>query len=270
MRNRIIALGATLTVLLLVIIGYNLLIKDDTVVNKAVTQNDSSTSQTVNNTASESSSTNSENSTTQNNNSSSENKDNTTSTGNKTPETVTQPTYINGIMIANKKNPLPKNFNPGEDATARANINKLISDAQNQGLNISNQTSGFRSYDTQASLYNNYVAAHGQQQADTFSARPGYSEHQTGLAYDLIDNQGQLLGAAGTINTSKEAAVWVAQNAHKYGFIVRYKEEFVNQTGYMAEPWHLRYVGNEIALEIYNKNISLEQYLGASGGDYNN
>ena len=187
-----------------------------------------------------------------------------------TPETISEPTIINGILLANKKHPLPKTYNPGEDPTAREWINKLIGDAQAKGLNISNQVSGFRSYETQVALYNNYVKAHGKKEADTFSARPGYSEHQTGLVFDLIDNQGQLLGSDGVSQSSITAAKWVADNAHNYGYIVRYKPEFVEKTGYTAESWHLRYVGKDAAKIIYEKNISLEDYLNASGGNYIN
>ena len=173
-------------------------------------------------------------------------------------------------MLANKKHPLPANYNPGENPTARQKVNKLISEAQALGLNVSNQVSGFRAYETQAGLYNNYVASHGKQEADRFSARPGYSEHQTGLVFDLIDNQGQLLGAEGTSESSKKAAEWLDKNAHKYGFIVRYKPQFVEKTGYMEESWHIRYVGEDVAKTIYEKNISLEEYLNAPGGDYAN
>lgn len=199
---------------------------------------------------------------------SSNNKENTESTKGKTPETVSKPTVINGIILANKKHPLPKNYNPGEDPTARKNVNKLIKDAQSAGLDVSNQVSGFRSYETQVGLYNNYVSGHGKAEADRFSARPGYSEHQTGLVFDLIDNDGQLLGSEGTSESSKKAAQWLADNAHKYGFIVRYKPEFVEKTGYIEESWHIRYVGQDVAKTIYEKNISLEEYLNAPGGDY--
>ena len=198
------------------------------------------------------------------------NAENTPSTNGKTPETVNQPTIINGIILANKKHPLPANYNPGENPTARQKVNKLISDAQSLGLNVSNQVSGFRAYDTQAGFYNNYVASHGKQEADRFSARPGYSEHQTGLVFDLIDNQGQLLGAEGTSKSSKKAAEWLDKNAHKYGFIVRYKPQFVEKTGYMEESWHIRYVGEDVAETIYERNISLEEYLNVSGGNYVN
>ena len=180
----------TLVVLTFALSGYYYLTKDDkTTSSEQTTQKDDKKS-----------------STTKENNTSNNNKENTPSTNGKTPETVNQPTIINGIILANKKHPLPASYNPGENPTARQKVNKLISDAQALGLNVSNQVSGFRAYGTQAGLYNNYVASHGKQEADRFSARPGFSEHQTGLVFDLIDNQGQLLGAEGTNESSKKAA----------------------------------------------------------------
>ena len=243
----------TLVVLVFALGGYYYLTKDDkTTTSNQTTQKDNKKSTTKENTKSDN------------------NNENTPSTNGKTPETVNQPTIINGIVLANKKHPLPANYNPGENPTARQKVNKLISDAQALGLNVSNQVSGFRAYETQAGLYNNYVASQGKQEADRFSARPGYSEHQTGLVFDLIDNQGQLLGAEGTSESSKKAAEWLDKNAHKYGFIVRYKPQFVEKTGYMEESWHIRYVGEDVAKTIYEKNISLEEYLNAPGGDYAN
>ena len=243
----------TLVVLVFALGEYYYLTKDDkTTTSNQTTQKDNKKSTTKENTKSDN------------------NNENTPSTNGKTPETVNQPTIINGILLANKKHPLPANYNPGENPTARQKVNKLISDAQALGLNVSNQVSGFRAYETQAGLYNNYVASHGKQEADRFSARPGYSEHQTGLVFDLIDNQGQLLGAEGTSESSKKAAEWLDKNAHKYGSIVRYKPQFVEKTGYMEESWHIRYVGEDVAKTIYEKNISLEEYLNAPGGDYAN
>lgn len=243
----------TLVVLTVALGGFYYLTKDD----KATTPNSSNQKQ------------DSKTSTTKDNNKNKNDEKNSSTLG-KTPETVTEPTVINGIILANKKHPLPANYNPGENPTARQKVNKLISDAQALGLNVSNQVSGFRAYDTQAGLYNNYVASHGKQEADRFSARPGYSEHQTGLVFDLIDNQGQLLGSDGTNESSKKAAEWLANNAHKYGYIVRYKPQFVEKTGYMEESWHIRYVGEDVAKTIYERNISLEEYLNAPGGDYAN
>ena len=174
------------------------------------------------------------------------------------------------IIIANKHYPLSKDYNPGENPTAKAELLKLIAAMQEAGFPISDHYSGFRSYETQTQLYQDYVNKDGKAEADRYSARPGYSEHQTGLAFDLIGTQGQLLGAEGTNESSKKAAAWLDKNAHKYGFIVRYKPQFVEKTGYMEESWHIRYVGEDVAKTIYERNISLEEYLNAPGGDYAN
>lgn len=166
--------------------------------------------------------------------------------------------YVDGILVVNKKHGLPIDYAPGEDPEAVAHLQKLIADMQAQGLSISNSYSGFRSYSYQESLYNQYLASNGQESADTFSARPGYSEHQTGLAFDLIQPNGALL-------ESKPEADWIEANAHRYGFIVRYPLGKESITGYMAEPWHLRYIG-EKASDIYASGLTLEEYLGVSGG----
>lgn len=177
-----------------------------------------------------------------------------------TPETVTEPFYVDGIMVVNKKHPLPANYAYGEDPEASAAIHQLIADMQALGYDISNSYSGYRSYETQNGLYWSYVASYGQAEADTFSARPGYSEHQTGLAYDLMHSSGALV-------TNQPEADWIAQNAHRYGFIVRYQEGKEDITGYVAEQWHLRYIGDD-AIKIYESGLTLEEYLGIEGGDY--
>lgn len=177
-----------------------------------------------------------------------------------TPYTVSGPRYVNGIMIVNKKNPVPYNYAPYENAEAGNQVRNLISEMQTLGFNISNSYSGFRSFETQAGLYQNYVNGYGKAEADTFSARAGYSEHQTGLAFDLLHGDGTLVVNNNEVN-------WIAQNAHRFGFIVRYKAGKEHITGYQAEPWHLRYVGN-IATDIYNSGLTLEEYLGVSGGGY--
>lgn len=169
-------------------------------------------------------------------------------------------TYVRGILIVNKKHGLPQDYNPGEDPTALSALMQLISDAQNEGLDIGNSYSGFRSYSRQETLYWNYVNMDGQAAADTYSARPGFSEHQTGLAFDLCTYGGNLV-------ESEPEATWIAQNADKYGFIVRYAPGKQSITGYVEEPWHLRYVGS-VATDIYNSGLTLEEYLGVEGGDY--
>lgn len=166
----------------------------------------------------------------------------------------TQGTYIKGILIVNKKYSLPANYNPGVDQTASTALKQLQQAASTAGHNIP-LISGFRSYSRQQTLYNNYVARDGQALADTYSARPGHSEHQTGLAFDvgkLDDNYG-----------STPAGIWLKENCHKYGFILRYPKGKESITGYQYEPWHIRYVGVEHATKIMNQNITLEEYLNA-------
>lgn len=166
------------------------------------------------------------------------------------------------IIIVNKKHPLSSTYAPGEVPVAQSAFLKLKADMQAQGLPVSDQYSGFRSYETQDSLYQAYVAQDGQAEADRYSARPGYSEHQTGLAYDLVDTSGQLL-------TDAASYAWLQQHAPSYGFVIRYMEGKEGVTGYMAETWHLRYVGQE-AVEIAASGLTLEEYFGVEGGGYPN
>ena len=164
------------------------------------------------------------------------------------------------IVVANKHYPMSKDYNPGENPTAKAELLKLIAAMQQAGFPISDHYSGFRSYETQTQLYQNYVDKDGKAEADRYSARPGYSEHQTGLAFDLIGTNGDLV-------TEEKAAQWLLDHAADYGFVVRYLKGKEKETGYMAEEWHLRYVGKE-AKEIAASGLSLEEYYGFEGGDY--
>ena len=164
------------------------------------------------------------------------------------------------IVIANKHYPLSKDYNPGENPTAKAELLKLIAAMQQAGFPISDHYSGYRSYETQTQLYQEYVNKDGKAEADRYSARPGYSEHQTGLAFDLIGTDGDLV-------TEEKAAQWLLDHAADYGFVVRYLKGKEKETGYMAEEWHLRYVGKE-AKEIAASGLSLEEYYGFEGGDY--
>ena len=116
--------------------------------------------------------------------------------------------------------------------------------------------SPYRSYSRQSTLYNNYVSRDGKTLADTYSARPGYSEHQTGLAMDLGTKQNHSISA---FENSKEFT-WVKENAYKYGFILRYPKGKEYITGYMYEPWHYRYVGKDVAKYIHDHNITFEEY----------
>ena len=169
-------------------------------------------------------------------------------------------TYVGGIMIANKSYPLPQDYNPGgltpETYTA---FQELVDGAAKDGITIY-LSSAFRSYDLQSQIYNNYVNAYGQSTADTFSARPGYSEHQTGMAIDVNIIDDSFIGTP--------EAIWIEAHCNEYGFILRYPFGKQDITGYKYEPWHIRYIGKENA-EAFRKeadkcndvNLTLEEYL---------
>lgn len=133
-------------------------------------------------------------------------------------------------------------------------FNKMAADAKKKGYNI-RAVSTYRSYSYQTDLYNNYAKQDGKEKADTYSARAGYSEHQTGLAVD-VDNTKVSYTKFGT---TKEFE-WMRENSYKYGFILRYTKENEFITGYMNEPWHYRYVGEEIATFIHDHPMTYEEY----------
>ena len=166
-------------------------------------------------------------------------------------------------IIVNKKHALPSTYAPGEDPTAGQQVRALIQRMQELGYPISDTYSGYRSYEYQTELYNDYVSREGKAAADTYSARPGYSEHQTGLAFDILDTHGNLLDGP----EYSDAIHWLHTHAHEYGFIVRFQPGKEAITGYQAEAWHLRYVGNK-ATAIYQSGLSLEEYFGVEGGGY--
>lgn len=171
-----------------------------------------------------------------------------------------QPTVIKGILLANKHYPLPQNYAPGESKEARAAFEAMKKAAKKEGLDL-HAFSTYRDFARQQVLYEGYVAKDGQQAADRYSARPGFSEHQTGLAFD-IGEVGQEQHWASASFGATAGGKWLKANAHKYGFILRYPEGAENLTGYMHESWHFRYVGAEAATEIFKKGLTLEQYLG--------
>ena len=164
--------------------------------------------------------------------------------------------YVNDILIANKTYALPSSYAPGGllNSFMKA-FNTMQADAAIQGIGLS-VVSGYRSYSRQNTLYNNYVARDGKVAADTYSARPGHSEHQTGLAADInsLDQS--------WIHTPE--GQWLNNNCYKYGFIIRYPQGKESITGYIYEPWHIRYVGVDVATALYNGGnwLSLEEYLG--------
>ncbi len=116
-------------------------------------------------------------------------------------------------------------------------------------------TSAYRSYERQVTLYNSYLAYDSQEEVDTYSARPGHSDHQTGLVVDLILPGGDLGSFDGT-----DESYWLQEHAHEYGFILRYPEDKTDMTGYTYESWHYRYVGVEVATYIYETGITFDEY----------
>lgn len=123
--------------------------------------------------------------------------------------------------------------------------------------------SGFRSYNTQVHLFNGYAEKHGEEAANTYSAKPGFSEHQTGLVMDVTSEsvQFQLTEQFGDTPEGK----WIAEHAHQFGFIIRYPQGKEDITGYIYEPWHLRYVGKDVATAIYESKLTYEEFLVEKG-----
>lgn len=168
-------------------------------------------------------------------------------------EVINGVTYVQGILIANKTYALPADYDPGVNPEAQAAFDRMQIAASAQMMSLS-IVSGYRSYSTQEATYNRFVNRDGQEKADTYSARPGHSEHQTGLAFDI--------NYAGDSFGSTPEAAWLAENCWKYGFIIRYPEGKENITGYKYEPWHIRYLGEENAKKVYESGLTLEEYLG--------
>lgn len=173
-------------------------------------------------------------------------------------------TYIDGYLIVNKTYSLPSSYGTSLTSTTKNAFNKMQAAAKLDGINIY-IASGFRSYQTQNRLYNNYVARDGKAKADTYSARPGHSEHQSGLAFDICSHD--LDGQDACINSNfdnTDQAKWLAQNAYKYGFILRYPKGKTNETGYKYESWHFRYVGTDLSTKLYNNGdwLTMEDYFG--------
>ncbi len=173
------------------------------------------------------------------------------------------------LVLVNKNNKLPSNFIPNNLVPINlkyANKNKLVRekvktnferlshDANKLGYYII-VVSAFRDYEYQNNLYNYYVKTKGKKYADLVSARPGHSEHQTGFAIDVM-------GSNKDYNKFEECIEfkWMKDNAHLYGFIIRYPKAKEKITGFKYEPWHYRYVGKNVASIIYNENITLEEY----------
>lgn len=145
---------------------------------------------------------------------------------------------------------------------AKEAFENLSKAAKKENLNVI-AMSGYRSYNYQVNLYNKYVKEDGAEAADTYSGRPGHSEHQTGLAVDVYNKK--------TLYTNFEQTkefIWMQNHAHEYGFILRFPKGKENETGYEYESWHYRYVGLEIAKYIHDNKITLEEYYATKIKDW--
>lgn len=176
------------------------------------------------------------------------------------------------LMLVNKKNPLGLDYEPDNlvkpnvkflrdtseesrymDETAAKALEELFQVAKSENINLIG-SSAYRSYKSQVRVLKDEISSKGVDYANKYVAKPGKSEHQSGLSID-VTNEARCFD-----KTSPEAR-WLANNAHRFGFILRYPEGKEDITGYNYEPWHIRYVGKDAAREIYNKNITLEEYL---------
>lgn len=193
----------------------------------------------------------------------------------KSVQVVAKPADI--AVLVNKTFKLPDNYKPDDlvepnipfifkeksdkrlmRKEAAGALEKLVAAAKQDGVSLAG-VSGYRSQATQKTLFENYVKKDGEEAARKYSAVPGHSEHQTGLAMDISGSDGKC-AASDCFGGTKEAK-WLAEHAAEHGFIIRYPKGKESITGYQYEPWHLRYVGTAIAKEIAKEGITLEEYM---------
>lgn len=186
-------------------------------------------------------------------------------------------------VLVNKEYSLPKDYVPADLAEpnilfpfeyedekkllrkeAADAITNLFEAAANEGLRLYG-VSGYRSYDRQKAIYDSNVATRGEEETNRYSARPGHSEHQTGLAMDVSTPSIQFHLDSGFAATPE--GKWLADNAYRFGFIIRYPEGKTDITGYAYEPWHIRYVGIPLAEKLHNENLTLEEYAASEMAD---
>jgi D-alanyl-D-alanine carboxypeptidase len=191
----------------------------------------------------------------------------------KWPVTYTPEQAASLTVVVNKKHKLPSDYVPALVSVSGGQLRPEAASAVKDMLTVANNNSvpmkiisAYRSYNTQVSTYNKWVEIDGQAQADRSSARAGHSEHQTGLAVDLgmPDGSCNLEICFGDTAQGK----WLAENAPNFGFIIRYENNTESITGYQYEPWHLRYVGADVAKAIVASGKTMDQYYNVEAGGY--
>src|SRR5690625_72309 len=141
-------------------------------------------------------------------------------------------------------------------------LKSMFDKAKESGIHL-HARSGYRSYQTQAQLFQNYVERNGEEAANRFSAKPGQSEHQTGLVMDVTSESVnyQLTESFGETDEGK----WLSEHAHEFGFIIRYPKGAEDITGYIYEPWHIRFLGVDMATKVFESGLTYEEYLEEEG-----
>ena len=159
-------------------------------------------------------------------------------------------TYVGDILLVNKKYDLPESYGNGINSDAYSAFLRM---KEESGFDMT-IVSGYRSYEKQESTFKFWCDRDGYEAAVMYSAKPGHSEHQTGLAIDVTSIE--------TDYAETEEGRWLAENCHKYGFIIRYPENKTDITGYIYEPWHIRYLGESTARLVHDSGLCLEEFLG--------
>lgn len=193
---------------------------------------------------------------------------------NKLPKVTENPYDL--LALINKEHALPNDYIPIDltlpnvrfpfsESDPKKQLRKIAATALEELFKASDDDglelfalSGYRSYERQKTIFNNNIARHGEEHANTYSARPGESEHQTGLVMD-VTNQAVNFELVTEFGQTKEG-IWLKDNAHNYGYIIRYPKDKVAITKYQYEPWHLRFVGVKLATELYENEITLDEY----------
>lgn len=169
--------------------------------------------------------------------------------------------YSKGVMVVNKKYPLPDTYAPKENPEAKNSVLKLILKMQELNYPVSSKYVGFVDFETQKQLYKEVYDKEGLAKAEEKVLRAGHSEHQTGLAFTILNKSNQNLN-------DEKALAWLKDNAHLYGFIIRYPKDKEAITGVSYRPYELRYLGEVLAKEVYESKLSFEEFFHVEGGNY--